>query len=200
MAGIDDYNDEEFEETDDLAEDGLEEDNDDYDPYSPFDNEDPYGYDENLDEDEEDPLADKEEKKKKKKKSDKEEDEEADNKTGFSIARSFLGRGQKQSKLDEVKMNSEARNHMLTRTKYKCPFCKQRSIYTEPPVNKIVRAILPFTNNQEERYVCLNRNCAAYYFNPNQASTEFVVGYSGNLKPKNIMGSPDKKFTIKILK
>lgn len=179
-----DYDDDEDDESD-------EEDNED--PYGDG-NEDPFG-EEDPEPDDEDELKDDDEKGSAKKSKKKGDGGEAQLETGG-------GKASVKGKLDVGKMNMRARSlHCGPRTKHICPFCKQKSIFCEPPTSTIIRSSIWYIGGMDRgvRYVCLNPNCKAY-FKPGSPSARFKIGESGKLKTSHGLHTPHNPWSIRPIK
>ena len=190
----DDYDDEDEDDYDDDEDDDDEDDNED--GYgSDEDNPDGYGQDPEP-EDDEQLKDDDEDKKKKKTKGDKGGDESVKGEVNAE------GKGPGKGKLDTVKMNKMAKTyHCGPRTKYDCPFCKQRSIYYEPPVSSMIRAAIWYCGgmDRDPRYVCLNPKCKAC-FKPGAPSARFKVSETGVLKTTHGFHTPQNPLSFRSVK
>lgn len=180
--------DEEFEDDDELEEDETDENPDGF--GSDDDNPDGFGeeYVDPRSFDEDDVLNEepKENDKKEKKKKVKEETEE-------------VSKGKKKVVLDPTAMNALAsRLKCGKRTKKVCPFCKQQSIYPEPMGTKMVRGtlLLLIGINRNPRYVCLNKNCKAFY-KEGSPRARFVENFDGKLKTSHGFHTPENPMSIR---
>ena len=185
----DDYEDDDDDYEDDENDD--DEDGDDEEDGYGDDNEDPFGEDEEPEDDEK--LNDDDGDEKGNAKKSKNKGDESEN--------SIKGEGAVKGKLDTVAMNKLAQELKCpgVRTHYKCPFCKQESIYMEPIVTSLIRKTLwyiSYMGDREQRYVCLNKKCKAYY-QSGGPSARFVVGATGTLKTTHGLSTPQNPFSMR---
>ena len=183
---------EDFEDEEELDEDDEDEVDDNQDGFgSDDDNPDGYGeeYVDPRSIDEDDEANEEKEDKKEKKKSKKEKTESEETSSG----------GKRKATLDPTAMNALAsRLKCGKRTKKVCPFCKQQSIYPEPMGSKLIRngLYLAVGANRKERFVCLNKNCKAFFDNgPSARFVESLMG--GNLHASHIIQTPTNPFSLK---
>lgn len=206
--------DEEDEEDDEYDEDEEDEEDDNPDGFgSDDDNPDGYGNDDELnkklagedEEDEEDDKGDDEDdeggKKKKKGKKDKDKDDkqEKEKKQKIKLKNAPPDRGE----MNDLARQLKAEKTFFPRT---CPFCKQRSIYLEPVGPMLKRTTIQFilsvitrgaVNTRKLRYVCLNKNCKAFYM---KVHTRFIDSptIGGALIPSHFLDTPANPWRLKL--
>lgn len=182
--------DEEYEE--DENEDGF---GDDIDPFG--ENEDP------QDDEYENYESDNEDKEDKKTKNNKQKGKNGNKEDGKAQVKGGLV----SRKPDEGAMNREAAKLKCPgRTRRRCPFCKQHSIYYEPMGPMMTRTTAQFiistlTFNsinawRNTRYVCLNPKCKAYYV---KTATRFIDSptWDGALMTSHWLDTPRNPFSLK---
>lgn len=126
---------------------------------------------------------------------------------------SFLGRGKAQGtvqgkgngKPSRAEMDKLAIQYKCAiagtsgfRTKYKCPFCKQESIYTEPAISYLVRRStwnIIHIGDRPVRYVCLNKNCKAFFKPGSPAARFFSVAGTNLLSTTHGLQTPTNPFS-----
>lgn len=185
----------EYDEDDDLDEDDYEyEDDDNEDGYG-SDDDNPSGYGEDPEPEDEDELKDDEQEKNDAKKSKRKDN-------GDAKVEVSGGKGLEKGKLDVIKMNKRAAQlNCGPRTHKICPFCKQKSIFMEPPSSTLIRGAIWYIGGMDRgiRYVCLNPRCKACYV-PGAPKARFKDNGSGSLSVTHGIHTPTNPWSIRPMK